>query len=81
MKNDKKSNTLAIIDNYNFYDIHTDRRTWRHYDRPGPEGRVGENFSTKYVIWIIYLTVQKQVLWQLQMNPLQKLFHANFVEP
>ena len=47
MKKDKKPDTLADIDNYNFCDrhtdIHTDRRTWQLYDRPGPEDRVGEN--------------------------------------
>ena len=42
MKKYKKSDTLDVIDNYNFCDIQTDRRTWRPYDRPGPEDRVGE---------------------------------------
>ena len=27
MKKDKKSDTLAVIDNYNFCDTHTDRQT------------------------------------------------------
>ena len=49
MKKDKKPDTMADIDNYNFYDrqtdIHTDIRTWRLYDRPGPEGRVSENLK------------------------------------
>ena len=43
MKKDKKPDTLAVIDNHKFYDRHTDRRTWRLYVRPNPEGRVGKN--------------------------------------
>ena len=47
MKKDEKPDTLAVINNYNFCDnhthIHTDRQTWQLYDRPGPEGQVGEN--------------------------------------
>ena len=46
MKKDQNSDHLAIIDDYNFCDTHTythtDRQTWRLYDRPGPEGQVGE---------------------------------------
>ena len=42
MKKDKKLDNLAIINNYNFYERHTYIRTWRLYDQPGPEGRVGE---------------------------------------
>ena len=42
MKKYKKPDTLAVINNYNFCDIHTDRRTWLLYDQPGQEGRVGE---------------------------------------
>ena len=42
MKKDKKPDTLAVINNYNYNDrhkhIHTDRRTWRLYD--------SENMST-----------------------------------
>ena len=41
------------MNNYNFCDRHTDRQTWRLYDRPGPEGRVGENkdpFATGFVV-------------------------------
>ena len=43
MNKDKKSDTLAVFDNSNFCDRHTDRRTQRLYDRPGPEGHVGEH--------------------------------------
>ena len=43
MMKGKKPKTLGIINNYNFYDTHTYPRTWRLYDQPGPEGRVGEN--------------------------------------
>ena len=43
MKKDDKPDTLAVIDNYNFYDRHTYIRTWQLFDRPGPEGQVGEN--------------------------------------
>ena len=43
MKKDQNSDGLAVINNYNFCDRHTDTRTWRLYDRPSPEGRVGEN--------------------------------------
>ena len=39
----QKSDTLADIDNYNFCYIQTDRETLRLYDRPSPEGQVGEN--------------------------------------
>ena len=39
----KKTDTLAVLDNYNFCNKHTYTRTWRLYDRPGPEGHVGEN--------------------------------------
>ena len=42
-KKEKNPDTLAVINNYNFCDTHTDKRTWRLYDRPGPEGRVCEN--------------------------------------
>ena len=28
-------------------DTQTDRQAWRLYDRPGPEGRVGENMDDK----------------------------------
>ena len=38
---------MAIINNYNFCDKHTDRRTWRFDDRPGPEGRVGKNYTRR----------------------------------
>ena len=45
-KKRKKTDTLVVIDNYHFYDIRTDRQTerqtWRLYDQPDPEGRVGE---------------------------------------
>ena len=37
---------LAIIDNYNFCDMHTYKRTWRLYDQPNQEGHVAENFYT-----------------------------------
>ena len=47
MKKDVKPDTFAVINNYNFYDRHTDRRTWRLYDRPGPEDRVGENQANR----------------------------------
>ena len=40
MKEDEKPDTLAVIDNYNFYD----RRTWRL----GPESQVGENTFNKH---------------------------------
>ena len=43
MKKDEKPDTLAIIDHSTFFDKHTDRRTCRPYDRPGPEGQVNEN--------------------------------------
>ena len=32
---------MAVIDR------HTDRRTWRLYDQPRPEGGVGENMNLK----------------------------------
>ena len=32
MKKDKKPNTSAVIDNYNFYDRQTDRLTYGHGD-------------------------------------------------
>ena len=48
MKKDEKPDTLAVINNYYFFDrhthIHTDSQTWRLYERPGPEGRLGEHF-------------------------------------
>ena len=40
VKKDQKPDTLAIIDSYNFCDTWT----WQLYDRPSPEGRVGENY-------------------------------------
>ena len=40
-----KPNALAVIGNYNFCGLQTNRRTWQHYDRPGPEGKVGENWD------------------------------------
>ena len=43
MKKDKKPETFAVIENYNFHDRHTDTQTDRLYFRPGPEGRIGEN--------------------------------------
>ena len=42
MKKEDKPDTLAVIDIYNFYDTHTYTWTWQLYDRPGPEGQVGE---------------------------------------
>ena len=43
----QKYDNLAVTDNYNFCDrhtdIHTDRWTWQLYDQLGPEGQVGEN--------------------------------------
>ena len=45
MKKDKKPDKLVVINNYNYCDIQTDRRTWPLYDQPGPEGRVRENMS------------------------------------
>ena len=52
MKKDEKPDTLAVIDDYNFHDRHTCIQTWRLYDRPGPEGRVGENVAFKILIFI-----------------------------
>ena len=49
-KRDRKHDTLVVIDDYNFYDRHTERQKWRLYDRPGPEGVVGENRKvSKYI--------------------------------
>ena len=49
MKKDEKPDILAVINNYNFYDRQTNRETnrriWRLYDQPGPEGPIGENHS------------------------------------
>ena len=45
-----KHDTLAIIDNHNFYDRHTYIRTWRLYDHPGPEGKVGEKIIQNIAI-------------------------------
>ena len=42
----QKPDTLAVIDNHNFFDRHTYIRIRRLYDRPGPEGPVGENVLT-----------------------------------
>ena len=52
MKKDGKPNTLAVIDNNNFYDTHTltHKRTWQLYDLPGPEGRVSENSICTYCL-------------------------------
>ena len=45
----KKTDTLAVIDNHNLCDIPTDRQTWQLYDWPGPEGRVGKTvFSSSF---------------------------------
>ena len=43
MMKDNKLDTFAVINNYNFSERHTHIRTWRLYDRPGPEGQFGEN--------------------------------------
>ena len=63
MKKDEKSAALAVIDNYNFCDrhihIHTDRRAWRLYDRPGPDGRVREKYSSK----IIQISIEVTNYW------------------
>ena len=40
-----KSDTLAVIDNHNFYDTQTQKRTLWLYDQPSPEGRVGEKVN------------------------------------
>ena len=48
MKKDDKPDTLAVIEHYNFYDRHTDRRAWRIYDRP----RVSENYNNNKIFKI-----------------------------
>ena len=48
-KQDQKHDTLDVIDNYNLYDTPTDTRTWRLYDRPGPDGRVCENAEKRQI--------------------------------
>ena len=55
MKKDKKPDTLAVINNY---DNHTHIQTWRLYDRPGSEGRVGQSHflgtpSTPLALYVI----------------------------
>ena len=57
MKKDEKPDILAVINNYNFYDRQTNRETnrriWRLYDQPGPEGRVGEKLKNSAVFDIL----------------------------
>ena len=42
-KERQKLDTLAVINNCNFYDTQRQKQTWRFYDQHGPEGRVSEN--------------------------------------
>ena len=60
MKKDKKPDTSAIIDNFNFCDIQTDTQTDGHgrHDRPSPEGRVGENHVSNVTSHMSHVTCQ-----------------------
>ena len=54
MKKEKNPDTFAVINNYNFYDRHTDIPTQQIYDRPSPEGQVVEDFdcgTLRHAIW------------------------------
>ena len=55
MKKDDKPDTLAVINNYNFYERHTHLRTWQLYNRP--EGRVGEKTIIQLVLNITRLVL------------------------
>ena len=48
MKKDKKPDTLAGIDNYNFCDIHTDRQTDRHGDSMTDPAQRAESVKMDY---------------------------------
>ena len=50
MKKDNHPDTLAVVDNYNYYDKETHTPTWRLYDRPGSEGQVGQNHLSMTLI-------------------------------
>ena len=51
MKEDEQ-NTLAIIDNYNFYDTHTYTWTWRLYDRLAQSAESEEKNAIKAKYWL-----------------------------
>ena len=67
MKNDTKPDTLAVINNYNFNDRHTHIRTWRLYDRPGPEGRVGENENSVFENFYLLQQDQQNIIFILNI--------------
>ena len=61
MKEEKNSDRMAVIDNYNFCDTHTHKWTSRLYDRPGPEGRGSEKLEKETALSIKHPTECKKI--------------------